>query len=184
MALFLYGSVIANTSLFHETEKGTSNRISAKIAVGCVLVFGLHLASFPELGGSKTPGFTWLAAIVFNSRYWQSIGAVIIVACVAKLSILRRIFSSSLLQYLGRISFALYLVHLPLLSTLGWRLVPTVWEVVGRAHVLNKFGGLLITFVLTLPLVVWAADLFYRFFDRPCISFSREFEAYLRVANA
>lgn len=184
MALFLFGSAIASTAPFQRWEQGDSKPLYQKIAVWCLLVFGLHLASFPELGGPRTPGFRWFAAIVNNSRYWQSAGAAIIVPCVANLGVLRRLFSCSLLQYLGRISFALYLVHLPLLATLGWRLVPTVWTFAGRDNYLQGCGGLVISFLLILPLVIWMADLFYRFVDKPCISFARKLENYFRIPDS
>lgn len=183
MALFLLGSAMAATAPFQEGEQEASRSLVRMIALGCLLVFGLHLASFPELGGSQTPGFTWLAAIVNNSRYWQSVGAAIIVPCVSNLKVLRQMLSCSLLRYLGKISFALYLVHLPLLATLGWRLVPTVWELVGRKSYFQDRGGLVISFLLILPLVIWAADLFYRFVDRPCIALARKIEAYLRIPD-
>lgn len=183
MALFLFGSSIATTSPFQTWDPKETRPIWKKVSWFCMLLAGLFIASYPVLGGSITPGFTWLADIADNYRYWHSAGAAIIVPCVANLNILRRLFSCSLLQYFGRISFALYLIHLPLLSTLGWRLVPEVWSFVGRDSWLQETGGLVVSMLLILPLVIWLADLFHRFVDNPCTSFSRKVEDYLRVQD-
>lgn len=177
MMMFLYGSLLANTLGFQEgpsPKTRTVFRDSFFVFLQCV---GLLLASFPELGGPQSLGFSWLSVISTNPRVWQSLGAAMIVLAGSNLNLFRRFFSCNILLYLGRISFALYLVHMPILITVGWRLVPSIWSITGRDSQIQKCTGLLVAFSIVLLLVVWAADLFCRFVDKPCIALARKFEA-------
>ncbi|KAJ3528758.1 hypothetical protein NM208_g10061 [Fusarium decemcellulare] len=174
-ALFLYGSILASTPAFQMKMLPSTRTIPSTCFCISLLLFGLHLASFPELGGANTPGFAWLCLVSSNSRFWQSIGAALTVATVGNIKAVRRILSCSLLLYFGRISYALYLVHIPLLLTLGWRLVPKIWELTGRQTNVEECAGLAVSFFILLCLLVWMADLICRFVDEPCVLFARRF---------
>ncbi|KAI5363004.1 putative acyltransferase 3 domain-containing protein [Septoria linicola] len=54
-------------------------------------------------------------------RWWHTHGAFLVVYGVLRISWIQRFFSSRPLKYLGRISFSMYLVHGPLMWTLGDR---------------------------------------------------------------
>lgn len=184
MALFLYGSMLTNTSAFQTEMSAKTRTILQDLSFVLLLCLGLHLASAPELGSSSTPGFVWLSTIASNPRVWQSIGGALIVTAVANMRALRRIFSCSFLLYLGRISYALYVVHIPLLVTMGWRLVPAMWRLTGRESWMGYFVGIGASLVIVVALLVWAADLYCRFVDEPCTAFARRLETYLRIPDS
>lgn len=55
-------------------------------------------------------------------RWWHAWGAFLVVYGVLRIGWLQRFFSTRPLKYLGKISFALYLVHGPIMWTLGDRI--------------------------------------------------------------
>jgi peptidoglycan/LPS O-acetylase OafA/YrhL len=61
----------------------------------------------------------------------QALGAVGIVVCAGADTRLRALLERRVPQFLGRISFSLYLVHLPVLATLAYLLGDWNWPVVG-----------------------------------------------------
>ncbi|KAF4964428.1 hypothetical protein FSARC_7614 [Fusarium sarcochroum] len=167
IALFLFGSMLGHTVAFEPHLQANKKGIGGLIVFGPIFLLGLHLASYPELNGSQTAGFSWLP-LAGNSRLWQSIGASMIVFSLVNLDALKTIFSCRVLLYLGRISFAVYITHLPLLGVVGWRLVAFIWTLTGRATYVKEVGGVFIAFIILLALQIWVADLFCRFVDEPC----------------
>lgn len=88
-------------------------------------VCGLFLASYPDWSGHNTPGYRTLTSMIpeyftEKHRFWPSFGAVQIVWAISNSGTLRGIFNSALLQYIGKISFPLYLVHGPVIHTFGY----------------------------------------------------------------
>lgn len=88
-------------------------------------ICGLYLASYPDEWGHVTPGYRYLTTLIpgFYSeklRFWQSIGAVQIVWSVNNADFLKGLFTGPVVQYLGKISFAIYLMHGPVIHTFGY----------------------------------------------------------------
>ncbi|KAL9110968.1 MAG: hypothetical protein Q9227_004583 [Pyrenula ochraceoflavens] len=134
MACFVAGMILAANDLEQVDMsflKGVSSRTKS-IAFHSVFVIGLYLLGQPA--GTKvpersylTPGWYVLTMITpsnyFNSEYWRfwnSIGAVMLVYSVLKIGWLQRGLAS--LKYLGKISFSLYLTHIPFLWIVGDRI--------------------------------------------------------------
>lgn len=121
--------------------------------------------------------------------------ALFLVASIPHISWLKAFFESSFNQYLGRISFALYLIHGPVLWTLGDRLYQAVgWyreeNLINTPSWINIFPlsqrgplGLEISFLaphlILLPLTLWLAEVATKLLDEPSVRFSQW--AYQRV---
>ncbi|KAI0130034.1 acyltransferase [Xylariales sp. AK1849] len=115
--------------------------------------------------------------------------AVLLVAAVPRIKWLKAFFETRFCQYLGRISYALYLVHGPVIWTLGDRLYTAVgWhEAAQRIHLnhwankleLPKTGplGLEVSFlaphIVLLPVTIWLAEIVTRAVDEPSVRFSQ-----------
>lgn len=184
--LFLYGSLLVDVTGLG-TQVSVKDRTSHPLMqVFWVLLFfvGLFIASIPDEGFTNTPIFSPLARISKNERLWQSIGAAQVVTTVCQADFLQHIFSASCFVYLGRISYALYIVHLGVLSIIGWRLVPIIWNVTGRETPSQYYVGFGLSFLLLLPVLFWTADTFYRLVDRPFTNFARWLEGYLSDSGA
>jgi peptidoglycan/LPS O-acetylase OafA/YrhL len=146
-----------------------------------IFVVGLYIASSPNSAPSKTPGYRLLSLLTPRTypephRFLQTIGAIIIVASINHSPALQRAFTNSVAQYLGRISFAFYIVHGPILHSLGYSLMPNIWLITGKETDAQFCFGLLIGYAICLPVSIWAADMFWRGVDVPSVKFSRWLE--------
>jgi peptidoglycan/LPS O-acetylase OafA/YrhL len=165
-----------------------------------LFLFAMYLGGVPSFESvegkqdllSKSPGWKWLFKLkpqaVFDYKwFYLSWAAFLTVASIPRLPWLKRFLESRFCQYLARISFALYLVHGPVLATVGNR----VYAAVGLAkpehtHIsdwidvfpLPKKGplGLELAFwlpqLVLLPLTLYVAEVVTKLFDEPSVKFS------------
>lgn len=99
----------------------------------------------------------------------ETISAVLVLACVALTPAIRRALDAGWLRFLGRVSFGLYLVHLPVLCSAGAFAYLTLSERLGLSHHVAAGVSALICVALSL-LAAWAM---YAFVDRPAIRLSK-----------
>ena len=154
------------------------------------LIIALWICGWPNHDVEKAPGLAWLVEHTPEPYYsmgeqhyedmraapWYIIASLQIVFACQQLPPLQRFLSTGPVQYLASISFALYLMHGPLFDSIGWPIMhPILRSVSGleEAGVWELFfvwaAGL---FALGVP-CLWAADIFWRFIDRPCVDFAR-----------
>ena len=142
----------------------------------------------------NSPGWYYLSYLkpqaVFDFKWFYLFwAATFLVASVPHISWLKRFFEAGFNQYLGRISFAFYLVHGPILWSLGDRVYAAVgWS--REHHAINipewinllpitKAGplGLEISFLLPqlvlLPITLWMAEIVTALFDEPSVKFAQ-----------
>jgi len=91
-------------------------------------------------------------------------------------SLLQGFFKSSVLQYMAKISFSLYLVHGPVLHLFGYSFVPTFLNLIGGNENERYQLGVLLAFIALTPVMLWIADVFWRLVDQPCATFILRFE--------
>ena len=100
---------------------------------------------------------------------WHVLGAGMLVMGLFLSPWLQELLSRPLFQWLGKLSFALYLVHIPLLLSAG----------TGCAVLLSDWGiqsyGLMsaVSAAVTLAAVLLVSALFQRFVEPPCAKLSR-----------
>ncbi|KAL2135955.1 hypothetical protein VTI74DRAFT_6183 [Chaetomium olivicolor] len=140
----------------------------------------------------KNPGWYWLSFLTPRAMqdpkwfflFWAG---VFLVASTPHIPWLKRFFETRFCQYLGRISFSLYLVHGPVLWTLGERLYaavgfPKLDRYVFLSEWVNIFPlpmagpmGLEVAFLLPhlilLPVTFYCAEVVTRAFDEPSVRF-------------
>ncbi|KAJ5395302.1 uncharacterized protein N7487_009605 [Penicillium crustosum] len=127
---------------------------------------------------------------VFDYKWFYLFwAAVFLVVCTSHLQWLKTFFTTPFNLYLGRISFAFYLVHGPVLWTLGDRLYAAVGFVrdshpqncpwwINRLPLPNvgPFGlevNFLAANLVLLPLTIWLAEVTTRLVDEPAVKFSQ-----------
>ncbi|KIW05037.1 uncharacterized protein PV09_04193 [Verruconis gallopava] len=157
---------------------------------------GLFLLSAPDYNFSHTaPGYIWLSQTLppptwpENWRILHCLGSFFAVYAVSSTNthLLRWLFSNALSRYLGRISYALYLVHGPVVHMLGFWLVPWFWDLLGARDpatgaiksMSGKEAGFAAAFLIVTAVVVWAADVFWRCVDARCVQLAKWVEANL-----
>lgn len=95
------------------------------------------------------PADSWISHVATDT---ELVGAVGLVVAAISVPPLRRGLESRVAQWFGRISFSLYLVHLPILVTLGFLFGDQHWWLVG---------------VVGVPLALLTAWSFYHAVERP-----------------
>ncbi|CAD0031859.1 unnamed protein product [Aureobasidium pullulans] len=108
-----------------------------------VFIGGLYLGGQPEQRWEHAPGWMTLWSLIPSyihdrHRYWTGWGALLLVWSTSNSPMLQRIFNNRFTQYLGKISFSLYLVHGFMIHTLYYSLLPIVWNIFGSETHLQK----------------------------------------------
>ncbi|PVH73922.1 hypothetical protein DL98DRAFT_575997 [Cadophora sp. DSE1049] len=189
VALFLAGIMMAEWNLV-EMESHIHQSLAAVDPASCLpryqsivsqpatctvlyracFILGLYLGSYPraQYAGHSSLGFMWLSKITDDDRYWQAYGAILLLWSFSKDPVLQKLLTGSVLQYLGNISFSLYLVHGPVLHLFGYSLVPYMWEWTGSDTATKSQLGIGLSLITLAPIMLWIADVFWRLVDKPC----------------
>jgi peptidoglycan/LPS O-acetylase OafA/YrhL len=162
-----------NSPIFQSWSPGLK-----KLSLWAAFGLGTYLGSVPTEGTCKTPGYSKLCALTWHSEPWRYIalpGSFLIVSAILFLPVLQRPLTSSLGRYLGRVSYALYLVHESVNVLLGSSLRRLGWAVLGVEGSMYHagFGLGLVMFVL---LCLWLADMFMRAIDIPATNIAKWLE--------
>ncbi|KAK4108106.1 hypothetical protein N656DRAFT_784645 [Canariomyces notabilis] len=140
----------------------------------------------------KNPGWYWLSFLkprVMHDSKWFFLfwAAVFLVSSTPHIPWLKRFFETRFCQYLGRVSFSLYLVHGPVLWTLGDRLYAAVgwpkesrtanipqWVDIFKLPMTGPMGlevAFLVPHLILLPVTFYVAEVVTRAFDEPSVRF-------------
>jgi peptidoglycan/LPS O-acetylase OafA/YrhL len=135
------------------------------------LPFGLTLGAWTT-SGIYTTVYSQIHAPFFTDHqlelFAHMIGAIVVVLAVLKLGALSRALETRLFQYLGRISFSLYLTHFAVMSSLGCYIFYRIEPAYGYKVALFS------TCFIALPVTFLVASAFTRFVDVPSIAFSKK----------
>ena len=201
-AMFVAGMFLCDLSLLAKRDElpAILNRFrSAKTFIYYhLLLLSLYLGGVPSENRNMEQlqaarGWYYLSLLkpqaVFDFKWFYLFWASsLLVASIPHIWWLKRFFETRICQYLGRISFAFYLVHGPVLSTLGDRLYyATGWDDSSRfehiSHWHNIFQlprsgplGLEVSFlvphIILLPVTLCLAELVTRCIDTPSVNFA------------
>lgn len=164
-----------------------------------LFITSLYLGGSPAYSSDihvlrESPGWYYLSLFkpqaVFDYKWFYLFWAsTFFVASVQRISWLKAFFETRYNQYLGRISFAFYLVHGPILWSVGDRLYAAVgWtkdsqavNIPGWINILplpkiGPFGlelSFLLPHVILLPLTLWVAEMATTLIDEPSVRFSQ-----------
>lgn len=138
-----------------------------------LFVLGLYLLGYPKKDGLTTPGYHIMAFYTPNTwvdhQFWAACGATCILFSITNCATLSHLFENSLFQYLGKIGYAVYLVHGPVLHITAHVFIPMMWSIFGRkSTVVTVVSFEVVASLIVVPVVVWTADLFWRLVDIPC----------------
>ena len=169
MGCFPLGTLLAWWSVYGKKPAPSPLR---GCAAGLLILAGLILGGYPTFfEPSNFYRYLTLPGVEAEDvlGVWHVIGAGMLMTGLCLSPTLQRVLSCRPLQWLGKISFSLYLVHVPVLLSIG----------TGVAVLLSR-GGIqsydLMSFlsaVATLLAVLLVAALFQRFVEKPCARFSR-----------
>lgn len=201
-AMFTAGALIRHLDLL--SERGELPHFLARLEPFKSFIYyhlfalSIFLGGVPSQNGnleqlSRNRGWYFLSFLkpqaVFDYKWFYLFwAATLLVASVSRILWLKAFFETRICQYLGRISYALYLVHGPVLWTLGDRLyVATGWHTEEHMEhipqwadklLLPKTGplGLEVSFlapqIFLLPLTLCLAEFVTRAVDTPSVKFA------------
>ncbi|KAI1090819.1 acyltransferase family-domain-containing protein [Rostrohypoxylon terebratum] len=202
-AMFVSGTFLCEIDLLAAKNELPRSLDKLRPARGFIfhhlLALSVYLGGVPSVNSDthrlrNSRGWYYLSYLkpqaVFDYKWFYLFwAATMLVASVPRIPWLKRFFETRFCQYLGRISFGLYLVHGPVLWTLGDRLyTATGWhEEAQQAHLsrwvdtlrLPKTGPLglelsfLVPHVILLPFTLWLAEVVTKFVDEPSVRFAR-----------
>ncbi|KAI8298799.1 hypothetical protein K4K61_011327 [Colletotrichum sp. SAR11_59] len=142
-------------------------------------IFSLWLLSYPHLvnDAAATPGYRALTAITpkqykSGDSLWIPLGAILLIFTIDRVPSLQRMFNRLLIQYLGRISFMLYLVHNSMLWMYGWHTWQFMTSITGVATSWQYFWSVFWASCFFLPVVIVVADFFQRYVDSNAVAFA------------
>ena len=194
--------------------------ICRHVAIMFILAVSLHFLSYPENDGHATPGFRTMSSWAppaykdefLIQWFWNSIGSVLLIVALMyspplgritspsagnlnqhrPTPLLQRIFMTSIAQYLGKISYSLYLAHGTVNHTIGVRYLSparadwTAAEALGRqaggeigvAMIQEAWNRYVYKFawatLVNTFFLFWVSDVFWRGVDAPMVVLTRE----------
>lgn len=192
------------------THNGHVRAVVKAVSYTAVVLTWWFVAGWPNENAQRTPGIHFLLAHTpepFSSieqdergpqKFWFSLSAVGLVWTITQVELLQKCLENSAVQYLGRISYALYIVHGPVLNMVQGRVMGraafTASGIPGSKHFRSGPGasglkGLIgedtptqqtlvwiLGIVVMGPWIVWAADVFWRLVDRPVAAWAKRVE--------
>lgn len=202
-ALFAMGMLLCDLDILAEKDQLPRIFSHSRPLQGWIyyvlFLMGLYLAGVPSLSNdidSLTRSYGWYYLSLLKPqavwdfrwfyRFW---GATFIMISIPRISRIKAFFEGPFCQYLGKVSFSFYLVHGPVLWTLGDRLYAAVGRI-REEHIATNpewnnlfplpswgpFGleiNYLIPHLILLPSTLWIADVVTKTIDEPSNKASR-----------
>ncbi|KUJ24485.1 uncharacterized protein LY89DRAFT_573259 [Mollisia scopiformis] len=183
VALFMAGMLIAEMDVFVSNStalKSIVRRRSTKALLMTIMVAGVWLSGYPRDHGLESLGYGFLERVWpyggYRRRFWLAIASIMIVAPMPYLPFIQTLFNTRLIKYLGKISFALYLVHGLGNRTIGLWLLNLTGSMFGKDGYWANVLIFAVSFVLYTPIIVWWSDMFWRAVDLPSANFAKWIE--------
>lgn len=183
MALFVAGMSIAELDVFvhmSRARKDMMQKKRVKVMLWTMIIVGIFLAGFPRDHALHSWGYTFAENVWpftgYRRRFWVSIASILIVAPMPFLPIVQSFFCIGLMRYLGRISFALYLIHGLGNRTVGNWLVNSTWSIIGTEGYWTYALSYVVSSALYLPIIIWWSDMYWRAIDLPATRFAKWLE--------
>ncbi len=132
---------------------------------------GLFLGSYPAGRSAEGTMYAFMKLPVI-ARSYHMLGAGLVMFALLNLPNLQSLLSRSVFVFLGKISFSVYILHFLLISSLGCAIFCFV------APHLSYHSAFLVMFLTTMPVILIASALTYRFVDQKGVQLSQTAYAY------
>ncbi|EGP90276.1 unnamed protein product [Zymoseptoria tritici ST99CH_1A5] len=154
---------------------------------GLILVLSLILMSEPF---EPQDTYGWRALMPFipsnfseKRRFYTCIGSMICFHLLNSEPKVCAFFRSNFIQYLGRVSYGLYLVHGFIIHTFGYAMFSFVWRFTGVETAFAREIGFGIAAAVIIPCTLYVADVFHRGIDEPSVRLAKWIENQVIVAD-
>lgn len=190
MSLFLGGMLLSGVDAHKARQHHEQARSPSTIQADGLPVYDIHprslvllliggfIASFPRSNhhGHCVIGYQTLCNLTSDYHYWHALGAFLLTWAIWQDKAIQRVMNTSIAQYLGKISFSMYIIHEPLLHVFGFFTVPFFWNITGSRTILQYQSGFILGMATNLFVLIWLADMFWRYIEVRCGSISNRIE--------
>lgn len=112
--------------------------------------------------------------VIMPLKFWSSVSSVLVFVALFRVPTLQKAFTTPVAQYLGDVSYSVYLVHHAVQISIGADIKPKVHSWFGADDSQWKRAAMLVLdIVFIMGIVIWVADIFWRFVDKPVVRFTR-----------
>lgn len=170
---------VRDHTCFRFVAKSKHSYILGRVIGLIFFTFALWLLSTPELnyGPHESWGYMALSSWVspwYGDHFLSPYGAILVVITLDHTRFLQPLFTNRFSQYMGKISYSLYMIHGPLLWSVGLKLAHlTVDHVTGGDTNAKHTFGMLLGFGLWWPIAIYLSDLTVRHVDDNCVWLSK-----------
>ncbi len=184
LVIFCFFSNSMNVAMFSvgislnliENKTLLANKYLNTLIALLILLAGLTIGSYPSNNSIKNTLFENMDPYMMNYAGWfHPVGAYLLVLSIVLSPALQKVFSMRIFAFLGYISFSLYLLHVPLISSFGSYLLI-------RTH--NQIGynqSVLLVFVTTAILLLFVSWLMTKYIDEGGVKLAhRVYERYIK----
>lgn len=150
-----------------------------RVRLAVILFASLFLMSAPSDRLTTTPGYRFICTLVPASlakipfRFVNGTGAIMFIYALSNSKTLQKPFNSAIAQYLGSISFSLYIVHGPVMHIVSYVIVPALWRINGTDTAFKYNFSVFCGNAITYMIMIWVAELFSNHVDKNCVKLSR-----------
>jgi len=164
------------------------------IRTASCFVFGVYMVCLSD-DGQLPPGYQFLKSVESSrwendwavlSKCWKTVGSVLVVYAIGQSPRLQRPLNSAPMQYLGRISFSLYLVHQSIYHLVRDPVRNFLWYIATReaypgTEEASKFTvpfafAWLVGYVIMSVINLYVAGLYTRFVDERCVQIAKKID--------
>ncbi|KAH8886592.1 hypothetical protein GQ53DRAFT_875226 [Thozetella sp. PMI_491] len=150
-----------------------------------VFILALHFLSYPEVNGATTPGFRLMTAVTPSQyrgndmnvqNFWLAIGSFLMITSLIYSPPVAEVCTSSRRQFLGRISYSLYLWHATVNHTVGTYYLNPAWATLHAKLDESKSDydrAWILGFLVNTLMLLWVSDVFDRAIDTKALAFTR-----------
>jgi peptidoglycan/LPS O-acetylase OafA/YrhL len=193
--LFLAGMMIAEIEEIIEERKKEKDQETGLVWVSrlhtffwvSILLIALFLAGYPMQNAEISFGLKHLAPYTpqvyldmgerFPSYFWFSVSAPLIVLALGRLPAVQVPFTTPFMQYLGDISYSIYIIHYMPAIMFGDNVAKWAHSWTGSVDTQwKRMLCVVFEILIIMPMAIWVADIFWRFVDKPAVTFSRWME--------
>lgn len=163
LSCFVFGFILAKV---YKSYKSKITNIFSALGVPCILA-SAFLGGYPS--GAEPKNYYKFFRIK-NIYYPHILGAVLFVFGIMITIPIVKYLSLKFFLFLGKISFAIYLIHIPVLMSFSCGIF-ILLKKQGVHYLTDSF----ITFILSLAVIIGLSYLFNRFIETPCNKLTKKF---------
>lgn len=155
-----------------------AKRLAGRLIGIMAFLLSLHVLGVPAIVGGARYSFGYVTLMSWvPERLGDSLvtplGAIATVFVLDRAPFLQVLFTNRFSQFLGRISFSLYMIHGPLLWSIGLKFMHYFLGITGGATDATYGMAVFLSAFFWWIIAIYLADLTTTFVDKPSVRFSR-----------